>query len=180
MEPMTILRVPGDGWTVDELPDTDFDYELVDGTLLVTPPRHLRHDVLANELAALLGPLLDREWGTLVHGGVFFDERNFRVPDLVVYRRASAAAGRLGPRDVLLAVEVMSDSSVSNDRVTKPAQYAAAGIPHYWRVEQDPLTLITCDLAGDVYRETARFTDQVRVELPVRAIFPLRRLLGPA
>ena len=55
MTTMTVLQVPHDGWTTNDLPDTDLRYELVDGALLVTPPPHFRHSVLANELAQLLG-----------------------------------------------------------------------------------------------------------------------------
>jgi hypothetical protein len=36
---------------------------------------------------------------------------------------------------VVLAVEVVSPSSTTHDRFIKPALYAEAGIPSYWRVE---------------------------------------------
>jgi Uma2 family endonuclease len=39
---------------------------------------------------------------------------------------------------VPLAVEVVSPSSTTHDRFTKPALYAQAGVPHYWRVETGP------------------------------------------
>jgi Uma2 family endonuclease len=78
---------------------------------------------------------------------------------------------------VLLAVEVMSPSSVSNDRVSKPAQYAAAGIPHFWRLEPGPV-LCTYALAGSVYRETGRFTGDVLLEEPVPLRFDLAALLA--
>lgn len=50
----------------------------------------------------------------------------------------------------------MGPSSVSNDRVTKPAQYAAAGIPYYWRIEADPPLLVQHVLEDGVYREVGR------------------------
>ena len=37
--------------------------------------------------------------------------------------------------DVLLAVEVVPEESEERDRDAKPRKYAAAGIPHFWRVE---------------------------------------------
>jgi Uma2 family endonuclease len=37
-----------------------------------------------------------------------------------------------------LVVEVMSPGSVTTDQTDKPAEYAAARILHYWRLEQDP------------------------------------------
>ena len=39
--------------------------------------------------------------------------------------------------DVLLAVEVVPEESEERDRDAKPRKYAAAGIPHFWRVESD-------------------------------------------
>ena len=55
-------------------------------------------------------------------------------------------AGRVAlvvPADVLLAIEIESPSSVTTDRITKPAQYAAGGIGHFWRLETAPLRLHT-------------------------------------
>ena len=77
---------------------------------------------------------------------------------------------------MLLAVEVMSRSGVSTDRVAEPAQSAAAGIPHFWGLEAQ--ALITHALDGDVYRETGRFSDEVVVDEPVALRFPLSRLLA--
>jgi hypothetical protein len=55
MSAVTVLRVPPDGWTVDDLPDReDFRYELVDGALLVTPTPSVRHAFAASRLHAAL------------------------------------------------------------------------------------------------------------------------------
>ncbi|MFD2491822.1 Uma2 family endonuclease [Amycolatopsis jiangsuensis] len=40
------------------------------------------------------------------------------------------------PEHVLLVVEVVSPGSGTTDRIVKTDQYAKAGIPFYWRVEQ--------------------------------------------
>jgi Uma2 family endonuclease len=103
---------------------------------------------------------------------------DYREPDLAVYRRAASERGRVEPRDVALAIEVMSPGSVSDDRVAKPALYAAAGIPHFWQLELDPLVLVTHALAGDVYRQTGRDDDEVDVERPVRVRFRLADVLA--
>lgn len=65
------------------------------------------------------------------------DGRNTRQPDVVVYRRDDPGQ-MLHPDRVALVVEIVSPSSKSQDRVMKPVQYADAGIPGYWRVEQEP------------------------------------------
>jgi Uma2 family endonuclease len=168
MSVMTSLLVPPGGWTVDDLPDVDFRYELVDGALLVTPPEAPRTARVASRLLLRLAPELGGDWDVLLGNGVFFDSRNYREPDLFVCRREAVDAGRVHARDLLLTVEVMSPSTVASDRIAKPAQYAAAGIPHYWRVEPDAPVLVTHALADGVYRETARYGDVVSIREPVR------------
>ncbi len=69
--------------------------------------------------------------------------------------------------DVVVAVEILSPGSRRMDHVLKRAEYADAGIPHYWIIDLDePVSLIACHLAGEfghvdggavpgVYRTTA-------------------------
>jgi hypothetical protein len=66
---------------------------------------------------------------------------------------------------------------VSTDRVAKPAQYAAAGIPHYWRLELEPLLLVVHELAAGGYEEAGRFDEEVVVHQPVPVRFALSQLL---
>jgi Uma2 family endonuclease len=182
MTAVTTLPFRLDGWTVDDLgdlPDDGRRYELVDGALLMTPPPGLPHDEATAALHLLLGAGLPSGLRAAVVPGMYFDRRNYRQPDLVVYRREDARSrGRIEAKDVVLAVEVMSPSSVSTDRVSKPAQYAGAGIPHYWRLELDPAVLVVHRLEGEAYREVARFTDQVVVDEPVEVRFSLPELLS--
>jgi Uma2 family endonuclease len=185
---MTVMRAeielpsrPG-GWTVadlDAIPDDPgFRYELEDGTLVVSPPPEGRHDYAAFEIASRLRPLLDREWAVSSPGSVEFDIHNWRHPDVVVVRRECLRTQKWPhPGDALLAVEVMSPTSRGRDRVSKPAQYAAAGIPYYWRYEPEVPLLVTHALAGGVYRETDRFDDVVAVSEPVELSFRLADLL---
>jgi Uma2 family endonuclease len=182
MRPVTLLPIRRDGWTVedlDDLPEDDLRYELVDGTLLVSPPPPNPHNVVANELSFLLHAVLDDAWQIVAPGAIRFDAHNYREPDLLVMKRERARTAYARPDDVLLVVEVMSPSSMTNDRLAKPALYAGARIPHFWRIERDPEpVLITHQLAGDVYRETARFTDEVVIDEPVPLRFRLATLLG--
>ena len=162
----TMLQAPPDGWTVDDLPD-DVRGELVDGALLVSPPPRPRHRAVAGVLHELLVAAVGSGWVVLEAAGVRFDRSNYREPDVAVVRREALDREVLRPSDVLLAVEVMSPSSIANDRVAKPAVYAAAGIPHFWRIEPDPPTLVRHVLDGDVYREVGRGGGVVGVVEPV-------------
>lgn len=60
-----------------------------------------------------------------------------RRPDVVVYDSALPDDAVLRPEHCLLVVEVMSPGSITADQTDKPAEYAAAGIEHFWRFESD-------------------------------------------
>jgi Uma2 family endonuclease len=45
---------------------------------------------------------------------------------------------RVAAHDVVVAVEIVSPGTKVTDPVTKPAEYAEAGIPGYWIVDLDP------------------------------------------
>jgi Uma2 family endonuclease len=63
---------------------------------------------------------------------------HFRRPDVVIYRCIDEDRGswRRKPyaSDCLLVLEIVSADSVTTDTRDKRAEYAAAGIPHYWIV----------------------------------------------
>jgi Uma2 family endonuclease len=66
--------------------------------------------------------------------------------------------------EVLVVVELVSPGSRRTDNVIKRAEYADAGIPHYWIVDlTEPISLLACHLAGEFgYADsgavTGRFT----------------------
>ena len=63
---------------------------------------------------------------------------HFRRPDVIVYRCLDADRGKWGRKpyasDCVIALEIVSEDSVTTDIRDKRAEYAAAGIPHYWIV----------------------------------------------
>jgi Uma2 family endonuclease len=69
---------------------------------------------------------------------VRLDARNRPEPDLVV-NTAPFDGDRtwFAPEEVQLVVEVVSPESAHRDRTVKPRKYAEAGIPHYWRIEDE-------------------------------------------
>lgn len=98
-----------------------------------------------------------------------------RIADVVVVREELVTRDVLAasPEDVVLAVEVVSPSSVTTDRVTEPTQYAAVGIDHYWRVEpsEGPL-LAVYERVGGSYVE--RGTWPGGQEAVLERAFPVR------
>jgi Uma2 family endonuclease len=127
-----------DPWTVDDLdrlPDGYF-YEIVDGSLLVSPPAVPFHDRAGLRLVHQIEESMPDDLEVLMPAGVEVAV-NYLVPDLAVVRTAAVEANpkRLDSADVLLVVEVISPSNPKIDRWDKPIRYAEVGIPHFWRVE---------------------------------------------
>jgi Uma2 family endonuclease len=114
--------------------------EIVDGAIIVSAaPRRLHQDIarrLANALETVCPPAL------AVSTDVDLRLRDVpllnRRPDAVVYDASLPDDEVLRPGHCALVVEVMSPGSVTTDQTDKPAEYAAAGIANYWRVEHDP------------------------------------------
>jgi Uma2 family endonuclease len=113
--------------------------EIVDGAIIVNAaPRRLHQDIsrrLANILETACKPAL------AVSTDVDLRLRDIpllnRRPDAVVYSASLPDDAVLRPQHCALVVEVMSPGSVTTDQTDKPAEYAASGIMHYWRVEHD-------------------------------------------
>jgi hypothetical protein len=72
---------------------------------------------------------------------------------------------------VLLVVEVVSPGSETTDRVVKVDQYARAGIPFYWRLEQAAtgvpiIYTYVLDPATRAYRGGEVFTGAIKAAAP--------------
>ncbi|MFB7293495.1 Uma2 family endonuclease [Actinacidiphila glaucinigra] len=133
-------------WTVDEvlaLPeDTHHRIELVGGALVMTPNPGVPHQRASLRLAALLLDAVEAAQApveVLEAVNVVIPD-GLLIPDIaVVDADAAMAAGlTIDAHDVLIAIEIASPSTRVTDRKMKPALYAAAGIPHYWRLELEP------------------------------------------
>lgn len=171
-------------WTIDDLADLPDDgrrYEIVDGQLVVSPPPTFRHDEFADALCERLRAALPAGWKARTTPVLQLGS-DCRVPDVGVYRQVPVARGQLGlsAEHWVLAVEVVSPTSRKTDRFFKPAEYADAGIPAYWRVELEPEPLLVVHrLAGDRYDVVQEVTGCGVVDVPVRVELDLPALLPP-
>lgn len=104
-----------------------------------------------------------------------------RVPDLVVvtreaFLRVRRDRGLLRADDTVLAVELHSTSTKRTDTVVKHAEYADAGIGHYWMVDlSDGPSLTACHHGGAFGYVDA---EPVRGTFTADAPFPVRLELG--
>jgi len=120
--------------------DEHHKYELTgEGVLVVMTPPSLEHQRIIGRLFAWFirnGYEPDQvisEAGIYTGGG--------RQPDLTVWADVDSPqiveSSYCGTDGLLLAIEIVSPTSRIEDKVRKREEYARAGIPRYWIIEQD-------------------------------------------
>jgi Uma2 family endonuclease len=129
-------------WTYERyasLPDDGNKYEVIDGTVCVTPAPGTRHQMVAAELFVALYAYVDTHGlGTMIWDvDLLFVSRQYLRPDMLFV--SAAELGGLRKRGVTskpgLVVEVLSPESGRYDRVLKPERYRAFGVNEYWVVD---------------------------------------------
>lgn len=169
-------RPPKGGWTADDLdrlPNLPPHTELIDGSLVFVSPQTRFHTRAMRLLEhALLGHVpdglvVDREMT------VKLGKRDRPEPDVVVVHADASTDPKqtwYPPESVVLAVEVVSQDSEQRDRQSKPVKYAAAGIRHFWRVEENeglPVVYVyELDPATQAYALTGIYHEQLKLSVP--------------
>lgn len=157
-----------------ELPDDGHRYELIDGTLIVTPSPSVPHQravgtmhvelrsrCLAN-LEVMLAPL-----------DITFSDSTVLQPDLLVGTRESLAGRKMvgGP---VLAIEVLSPSTRLIDLKLKFAAYEREGTRAYWVVDPLVPSITGWQLTDGGYTEVASATGDELFEVEFPFPFALR------
>ena len=120
-------------------------YELIDGELIVTPSASYPHQIAVSEILlaikeysfaqkvglAVCSPAdLELQTGTITQPDVF-------VVPASVFRDTDDPPTWADVTALLLAVEIISPSSVRTDRIIKRDFYLRAGVAEYWIVDLD-------------------------------------------
>jgi len=141
-----------------ELPTDLKRYELVDGVLTLAPTALSPHQRSVGALFLLM----QRAHQPGLH--VVLSVRGPQ-PDLRIVEGD-------GLEPVVLAVEVLTKSSASEDQIRKRARYATDGVPHFWVFDPSEPTFTAYSLRNGVYFETHRATGdeitEVRHPIPIR------------
>lgn len=138
-------------WTAAEVRElTDEErhwprYELIDGELLVTPAPRPVHQIAVSMLLFEITTYVSAQRLGLTltsPSDLELEDDTVTQPDVFVIPRKYSHEG--GPfrewrqvRGLLLAVEVLSPSSIRTDRVTKREFFQRVGVPDYWIVDLD-------------------------------------------
>ncbi|WP_322759281.1 Uma2 family endonuclease [Frankia sp. Cr2] len=162
-----------DGFTPDDLRRTPADgrrYELVDGTIVVSPSRGYAHQLaVAHLLARLVGAQTGAARALPAPFDVTLATGRVLAPDIVVLAHPKA-------KIPLLVVEVLSRFGRSYDRRDKFDEYETAGIPSYWIVDPDVPAVFVFELTKGRY-EQGRYEQVAYAEGPatctVERPFPL-------
>lgn len=143
--------------------------ELVDGVIRMQATPTFRHQEVVMALTFALKRICPPDLRVTREQEIRLADRLRRNPDVLVVAATAVTPhrSRYLPHEVVLAAEVVSPGSESQDRREKPAEYAEAGIPHYWRVEINPEIVVHTFRLGDTgYVETGVFTDGDTVRAP--------------
>ncbi|WBB75416.1 Uma2 family endonuclease [Micromonospora sp. WMMD1128] len=176
-------------YTLDDLlnlPDDAPRVELVDGVIQVTPSPTMGHQTIVGLLWHWLRSHAPIHLQASLPVGVGLSPNTSRQPDVLLCRAGLPTDRfRLRPADVVLAVEIVSPGTRRVDRFAKPGEYAAAGIPFYWRIEQEPVHLYAYRLGDRIgpggerqYElvtdgsEVIELTEPFDLKLPIAEIRP--------
>ena len=172
-------------WTVDDLetlPDDGLRYELLDGTLIVSPapvPRHQRAIAAAGDAAHPTACPADHE--------VFVapldwqpDRRTSLEPDLLVVRK-----DRIGEKNITqtpaIVIEVLSPGTARIDKMLKFSRYQEGGIEQYWIVDPRVPSIEVYQLTDGAYQLVAQGSGAAAVTVagPLTATVVPQELVEP-
>jgi Uma2 family endonuclease len=151
-------------------PDDGRRHEVIDGEHIVNPAPNTYHQRLSRRIQFQLYTQIE------LHGlGEVFDAPSdlqlsvwdIVQPDLIVVLTRKQAIIKttriIGSPD--LVVEILSTSSVHDDRVRKMELYRKSAIPEYWVVDPDQHAVEQYVLRHDAYELVDRHTDSVTVQV---------------
>ncbi|MEU4237932.1 Uma2 family endonuclease [Actinoplanes sp. NPDC026619] len=175
-----------EGWYADDLdhlPEAPRHTELIDGALVfMMSPQRVWHARLLTALELALeeqapeGVEVEREIT------IRLDKRNRPEPDLLVTTvPRDLDRTFFTPDQVILVVEVVSPESAHRDRTVTLRKYAEAGIPVYWRVEDEDKAPVvhSYELDGPTrsYAPTGIHRHELRSAMPFPIVLDLDALM---
>jgi Uma2 family endonuclease len=166
---MRILPPWGE-WTNNNLKGLPYDglqRELFEGVVVVSPSRLPQHQRAVGALYRIL------QKGCPADLEVFLapldyqpSERCLLQPDLLVARCADVYDGSPLYRPLVLAVEVLADSTRAKDEIFKRALYERHGVRNFWLYDPKALAFQAYALRDGKYELAVEAVGHKRVEVP--------------
>ncbi|MFK4087879.1 Uma2 family endonuclease [Kribbella sp. NPDC020789] len=158
-------KVPMTRDDLDRMPDDGHRYELIDGTLIVTPAPAVQHQRVCGGLYRLLHAACPEDLEVFFAPlDVVLANDTVLQPDVLVARRDDFSERDL-PVAPLLAVEVLSPSTRRVDLMLKWSRLEAAGCAAYWVVDPDTPSVVAWELRDGAYVQVAKVTGDETVVL---------------
>ena len=152
-------------WTYEAyaaIPEGCHGYDVVEGVLYMLPPRSPSHQETIIAFATCLHPFVKTAKLGKVYIGpldVELNHRNVVQPDILVVLNEHldriAETHIIGAPD--LFIEIVTSSTANHDYGEKWEVYASAGVPEYWVVTPEELTIELLILDGSEYRSLGLF-----------------------
>lgn len=145
------------------LPQDRNRYEIFEGELYMTPSPTLLHQYALIQLAwILMNHVNPRKLGRIFVAplDVLLSEFTILQPDILFLRHSKIPAATAKNLQVApdLTVEILSPTSIEQDRIHKKRIYARHGVSHYWIVDPETRTFEAYELAGADYRLAGSFS----------------------
>ena len=184
-----IAELPEQGhWTHDDwlqLPDDDFQYEIIDGVLYMSPPPSTSHQQSVSQLVAhMVIHAANEELGKVYPSpiSVQLPRKSTTVqPDILFISKDRehiiGSTSIEGAPDLI--VEILSPSNWQYDRGEKMEAYRQAGVREYWIVDGRTKTIEIFILEEESYYLTGKFATGETAEstvlegfsIPVNTVF---------
>jgi Uma2 family endonuclease len=170
------LRPPPGGFTaedLDRIPGLPPHTELVDGSLVFMAPQTAFHALVMDLIVTGLRRTVPPHLKIRREMSIILGHRQRPEPDVFAVRAEgikSPAETAYQAGSIVLTVEVVSPDSEERDRERKPQLYAKAGIPHFWRVENNDgrptVYVYELDPSTRSYALTSIHHDQLKLTVP--------------
>ncbi len=127
---------------LDRLPDEPLlRYEIINGALIVSRRPHLQHSEILVRLVSWLHPIVHANGGkVLAEPGIVWGEEaeDNIIPDIAVLLsdRLHLATGPALSGTPTIAIEIVSESSMTTDYIQKRYLYERTGAQEYWIVDR--------------------------------------------
>lgn len=158
---------------LDRIPGLPRHVQLIDGLLVFPARQNNFHSATTSLLTDGLRRNAPAELRVRSRMTVTLARRQRPEPDVLLVRAVSITGldqNDFRAADVVLAAEVVAPRTAALDRARKPQLYAAAGIPHFWRVEnaegRPTVYVHELDPATKAYGLTGIHHDRLKLAVP--------------
>ncbi|HEX3641093.1 MAG TPA: Uma2 family endonuclease [Ktedonobacteraceae bacterium] len=152
-------------WTYEDyaaIPEDGHRYEVIGGVLYMSPSPNRKHQKIVLEIAAYLRSFAQiPELGEVYVGplDVELSYRNVVQPDILVV--LNEHLDRITETHIIgapdLVIEITDSNTANHDYGEKWEAYANGGVPEYWVVTPEELTIELLILDGNEYRSLGLF-----------------------